>query len=152
MLVSLGFVGVRVEQLLKYISGTVGAIVDAGNAESWICELCENEETQEASMVSISIHSHPNFNLLTPYVNLLKNTDCLLCPRASNEDKKSGVWPPADSFLRACKPTEGQGWVHVLCAVFVSELSFTDPSRLRLVEGVSTITRHKWTSVGIPPL
>ncbi|KAF8902398.1 hypothetical protein CPB84DRAFT_1678860 [Gymnopilus junonius] len=105
-------------------AGAIGAIVDPANVDSWVCELCENEEILEASV----------------------NSDCLLCPRSSNEDKKKKPWPPSDSFLRACKPTEGQGWAHVLCAVFTPELSFTDASRLRLVEGLNTVSRHKWTT------
>ena len=57
------------------------------------------------------------------------------------------TWPLPDTFLRACKPTEGQGWTHVLCAVFTQEITFTDASRLRLVEGLNTVTRHKWSAV-----
>ncbi|PPQ93874.1 hypothetical protein CVT25_013583 [Psilocybe cyanescens] len=105
-------------------AGSCGAIVDPGSVDSWVCELCENEETLEASI----------------------NPDCLLCPRSAPEDKRKNPWPPSDSFLRACKPTEGQGWVHILCAVFTPELTFADPSRLRLVEGVNTIVRHKWAT------
>ncbi|KAF8972764.1 hypothetical protein BDZ97DRAFT_1649930 [Flammula alnicola] len=105
-------------------AGTVGAIVDPTSVDSWVCELCENEETLEASV----------------------NPDCLLCPRAANEDKRKKPWPPSDSFLRACKPTEGQGWAHILCAIFTPELSFTDASRLRLVEGLNTVSRHKWST------
>ncbi|KAF8159372.1 hypothetical protein B0H34DRAFT_654907 [Crassisporium funariophilum] len=105
-------------------AGTCGAIVDPGSLDAWTCELCENEETMEASI----------------------NPDCLLCPRAGNEDRRTAPWPPSDSFLRACKPTEGQGWVHVLCAVFTPELTFTNASRLRLVEGLNTVSRHKWST------
>lgn len=61
--------------------------------------------------------------------------------------KKQGLVPAPDSFLRACKPTEGQGWAHVLCSVFISELNFTDSSRLRSVEGISTIPHHRWSTV-----
>ncbi|PPQ98048.1 hypothetical protein CVT26_003043 [Gymnopilus dilepis] len=104
--------------------GSIGAVVDPANVDSWMCELCENEETLEASV----------------------NPDCLLCPRSSSEDKKKKPWPPADTFLRACKPTEGQGWAHVLCSVFTPELSFTDASRLRLVEGLNTVGRHRWST------
>ena len=32
--------------------GCCGAIVDPANVESWICELCENEESLESSVVS----------------------------------------------------------------------------------------------------
>jgi hypothetical protein len=52
-----------------------------------------------------------------------------------------------NSYLYACKPTEGQGWAHILCAVFIPEPSFTDASRLRLVEGISTIPVHRWSTV-----
>ncbi|KAF9560108.1 hypothetical protein CPC08DRAFT_708307 [Agrocybe pediades] len=109
---------------LRVHAGSCGAIVDPGSADSWVCDLCENEETQEASI----------------------NPDCLLCPRSANEDKRKKPWPPADTFLRASKPTEGQGWTHVLCAVFTSELTFADASRLRLVEGLNTVSRHKWST------
>ncbi|KAF9038560.1 hypothetical protein BJ165DRAFT_1416696 [Panaeolus papilionaceus] len=105
-------------------AGVIGAVVDPAAVDTWECEICENEVTQEASI----------------------NHDCLLCPRADPEEKRNKPWPPSDSFLRACKPTEGQGWTHTLCAVFTPELKFTDSSRLRLVEGISTIARHKWTT------
>lgn len=52
-----------------------------------------------------------------------------------------------DSFLRATKPTEGQAWVHVLCAVFSPEVTFSDVSHLRLAEGISTIPRARWATV-----
>lgn len=32
--------------------GSIGAVVDPANVDSWVCELCENEETLEASVVS----------------------------------------------------------------------------------------------------
>ncbi|KAG6841246.1 hypothetical protein C0991_000530 [Blastosporella zonata] len=79
----------------------------------------------------------------------LQNHDCLLCPRASAEERKQTPYPPSDSFLRVCKPTEGQGWVHVLCSVFTPELMFTDASKLRLVEGLSTISRHRWATTAL---
>ncbi|GLB41633.1 putative PHD-zinc-finger like domain containing protein [Lyophyllum shimeji] len=105
-------------------AGSCGAVADPAALDQWTCDLCRNQETLEASL----------------------NPDCLLCPRASPEEKKTTTYPPPDSFLRACKPTEGQGWAHVLCSVFTSELTFTDASRLRHVEGISTITRHRWVT------
>lgn len=105
----------------------MGATIQPGAVDQWTCEICENEDTLEASI----------------------NTDCLLCPRASPEDKKKGVWPNPTSFLRACKATESQGWSHILCAVFTPELTFTDASRLRLVEGMNTVARHKWLAVSM---
>ncbi|KAJ6519015.1 hypothetical protein C8R45DRAFT_1116957, partial [Mycena sanguinolenta] len=107
-------------------AGACGAIVPPESIDDWICELCQNEETQEASL----------------------NSECLLCPR-----KDKGIVqkaPPGriapESFLHARKTTEGQNWTHVLCSVFIPELTFTDASRLRFVEGLSSITRHRWTT------
>ncbi|TDL26726.1 hypothetical protein BD410DRAFT_783841 [Rickenella mellea] len=108
-------------------AGANGAVVEPDEVGSWVCELCQNEKTLEASL----------------------NSDCLLCPRQRRDPvfKRDNKYPPPDSYLRACKPTEGQGWVHVLCSVFIPEVSFADSSRLRLVEGVSTIPKHRWTSL-----
>lgn len=108
----------------KAHAGVLGAIVDPARVDDWVCELCDNKETLEAAI----------------------NPDCLLCPRAGPVERKMKHWPPHDTFLRACKPTEGQGWTHLLCAVFTPELTFTDAARLRLVEGMSTISRHRWTT------
>lgn len=51
------------------------------------------------------------------------------------------------SYLRLHKPTENRGWVHILCAVFCSEIQFTDVKRLRLVEGLSSVSESKRTAV-----
>ena len=57
------------------------------------------------------------------------------------------MYPPPDTYLRACKPTEGQAWVHAICSVFVPEVNYSDAARLRLVEGVSTIPQWRWANV-----
>jgi len=110
-------------------AGACGAIVPPESVDDWICELCQNEESQEASL----------------------NSECLLCPRERKGVVKKvppgGIAP--ESFLHARKPTEGQGWTHVLCSVFIPELTFTDASRLRCVEGLSSISRHRWTACSL---
>ncbi|KAJ7255431.1 PHD-zinc-finger like domain-containing protein [Mycena haematopus] len=107
-------------------AGACGAVVPPESVDDWICELCQNEETQEASL----------------------NSECLLCPREQRGIVKKvppgGLAP--ESFLHARKTTEGQNWTHVLCSVFIPELTFTDASRLRCVEGLSSISRHRWTT------
>ncbi|EPQ56118.1 hypothetical protein GLOTRDRAFT_115511 [Gloeophyllum trabeum ATCC 11539] len=105
-------------------AGSCGALVDPAAVESWVCDLCHNQKALEASL----------------------NTDCLLCPRPKRDRKSKAPYPPPDTYLRACKPTEGQGWVHVLCSVFVPETIYSDASRLRLVEGISTIPLHRWST------
>lgn len=103
-------------------AGVCGAVVSPEDVEKWRCDLCSNDENLEASLVM----------------------ECMLCPRDQLHDKKFG--PSSNSVLRACKPTEGQQWAHVICSVFIPELTFSDASRLRLVEGASTIANHRWTS------
>ena len=113
-------------------AGACGVIPEPALANSWLCDLCENERSGEASL----------------------NTDCVLCPppkapkkngkgKETEKDKDKDV----DTFLRACKPTEGQCWAHVLCSVFIPEVEFSDASRLRLVEGVSTVPQERWETV-----
>ncbi|EJC99959.1 uncharacterized protein FOMMEDRAFT_159536 [Fomitiporia mediterranea MF3/22] len=104
-------------------AGACGAVLEMDQVDSWLCELCENEKSLEYSL----------------------NTDCLLCPRVPKNAKLNGT-PPWETYLRACKPTEGQGWVHVLCSVFIPEVQFSDATRLRMVEGISTIPKHRWTT------
>ncbi|KAI0730597.1 hypothetical protein C8Q76DRAFT_832983 [Earliella scabrosa] len=103
-------------------AGTCGASLDAATADSWVCDLCQNEKSLEASLIP----------------------DCLLCPRMRRDPKKKLIYPPPDSYLRACKQTEGHAWVHVLCSVFIPELAYSDATRLRLVEGISAIPQHRW--------
>ncbi|KAI0071159.1 hypothetical protein K474DRAFT_1712701 [Panus rudis PR-1116 ss-1] len=107
-------------------AGVIGATADLVNADNWLCDLCQNEKTQEFSV----------------------NYDCLLCPRSRRDPKKKQLYPPADSYLRSCKPTEGQAWVHSLCSVFIPEIQYSDASRLRLVEGISTIPLYRWMNNG----
>lgn len=103
---------------LRIHAGTWGVFVDRDALESYICTVCKDEKAQEACL----------------------NTDCVLCPSRKVYEK----WSGHTEFLRAIKATEGQGWVHVLCAVFSPEVSFTDPSRFQVVEGISTIPRQRW--------
>lgn len=64
----------------------------------------------------------------------------MLCPRKTSKPTKD-----SDSFL------EGQACVHVLCAVFSPEVTFSDVVHLRLVEGINTIPRVRWSAVRTLP-
>ncbi|KAF8596772.1 hypothetical protein BDV93DRAFT_527878 [Ceratobasidium sp. AG-I] len=106
-------------------AATYGVTDEEAAAETWMCELCQNEKSQESSL----------------------NPDCLLCPRTPNDKLQSKQNALASTILRLSKPTEGRGWVHTLCSIFVPETSFTDASRLRLVEGISSVSDARWASV-----
>ncbi|TRM57900.1 hypothetical protein BD626DRAFT_438803 [Schizophyllum amplum] len=107
----------------RFHASICGAVVKPGNIDNWLCEICENEESEETAI----------------------NPFCLLCPRPRKDGKQKIRGPPPDSFLRACKPTEGQGWAHVLCSVFIPDTCFTDPATMRVVEGISVVPRSRWT-------
>ncbi|KAG8739691.1 putative PHD type zinc finger protein with BAH domain-containing protein [Ceratobasidium sp. 428] len=105
-------------------AATYGVTDEEAATETWLCELCQNQKSQESSL----------------------NPDCLLCPRTPNDKLQSKQNALASTVLRLSKPTEGRGWVHTLCSVFVPETSFTDASRLRLVEGISSVSDARWAS------
>ena len=71
----------------------------------------------------------------------------MLCPRPRQATCKNAIYPPPESYLHACKPAEGQAWVHVICSVFVPKVNYSNAQRLRLVEGVSTIPQCRWAKV-----
>ncbi|KAH8833162.1 hypothetical protein DL96DRAFT_1585044 [Flagelloscypha sp. PMI_526] len=119
----------------KAHASSCGAVVDANNVDAWECDICRNDESLEASV-------YPR---------------CLLCPRQSLLPVgQKGKQPQnisvaaryaninPDSFLRACKPTEGSGWAHVLCSVFIPEPIFTDPLQLHAVENLNVINHQRW--------
>lgn len=92
-------------------------------SDNWLCDICENKDTQEAHLDAM----------------------CLLCPRERKDSYTDNFKPHPNSGLRACKPTEGQGWTHLICAIFLSELTFGDPGRMKPVEGINAIPPARWT-------
>lgn len=48
------------------------------------------------------------------------------------------VMPDFD-FLQALKTTEGYKWAHILCSIFVPDITFADASRLKVAEGIMSI-------------
>ena len=106
-------------------AGVSGVDIEAlreGKPDDWVCELCENEKSQDYSL----------------------NSRCVVCnPTPSHQSNYT------NTFLRACKPTEGQGWIHVLCSIYHPECQYSDASRLRIVEGISLIPKNRWTAVSL---
>ncbi|SPO39567.1 uncharacterized protein PSFLO_05048 [Pseudozyma flocculosa] len=54
--------------------------------------------------------------------------------------------PPPLGPLDAFKPTECNNWVHVLCALFTPEVVFSDPLRLKTVEGCGNLPAWRYES------
>lgn len=47
----------------------------------------------------------------------------------------------------ALKRTADDQWVHVLCALYMPEVSFGHPTTLEPIVGVENIPRDKWNKV-----
>ncbi|KAG8835592.1 putative PHD type zinc finger protein with BAH domain-containing protein [Serendipita sp. 399] len=89
---------------------------------TWMCEICSNEQSQESNL----------------------DPRCALCP-PQPADRKKGARDA--SFLRAAKPTEFRGWVHILCSTYNNQLEYTDARRMKLVEGIVSIPQRNYTQV-----
>ncbi|PWN43695.1 hypothetical protein IE81DRAFT_322100 [Ceraceosorus guamensis] len=135
---------------LSVHKGCFGLTDEEVAAEWWQCEACSNEKALDAA--------------LTP--------GCVLCPslpraksfgatdaagqgdKALSRARKGGVdangtdesATRTPTVLDAVKPTEGNNWVHLICAAFIPEIVFTDPARLRLVEGVGNLQWWRYNS------
>ncbi|KAF9061938.1 hypothetical protein BDP27DRAFT_1406433 [Rhodocollybia butyracea] len=113
-----GPVGKVIKCKKVWILPSVGTALSADKVDDWRCDLCENEEEQEASIYH----------------------DCLLCHRPRGPTAES----PSSSYLRACKVTESHGWAHVLCSTFIPEINFTNTTTLKSVEGITGIPGRRW--------
>lgn len=49
---------------------------------------------------------------------------------------------PDFDFLDAIKTTEGYKWAHVLCSIFVPDITYADASRLKVAEGIMSINQQ----------
>ena len=127
--------------------GAAGVVLEPEAALQWVCDLCQNEKEPEASEVRYYVV----FLVTSLKLCIIQDPSCLLCPRPKKDAKKTQFYPPSDTYLRACKPTEGQGWVHQLCSLFFSEIQYSDPEKMKLVEGISTISTSKWRGVNSSP-
>lgn len=73
----------------------------------------------------------------------------MLCPRDANLAKavRAKRQPTDFDLLSALKPTEGNRWAHTLCSAYAPEVVYTNATRLKAVEGISTVSTDKWEQV-----
>lgn len=113
--------------------------------DSWFCEACSNERTLDATLIPQCV--------LCPVVKtqaLIKEASvpplaqAIIIPeRIMGRARKSASIPPANvsplGALDAMKPTECNNWTHFTCALFMPEVAFTEPERMRIVEGAGNL-------------
>ncbi|KAK9467533.1 hypothetical protein V1512DRAFT_261402 [Lipomyces arxii] len=86
----------------------------------WRCDPCRNDKRPSHSIVY----------------------NCVICPAKVSKDianVANGERQPRD----ALKPTAGNNWVHVTCAVWTPEIKFTDSYAMSVAEGVPMIPKAK---------
>ncbi|KAK9449506.1 uncharacterized protein V1518DRAFT_416183 [Limtongia smithiae] len=86
--------------------------------KKWLCDPCVNDRAPEHSMTY----------------------DCALCPATADTVTTHAIRAPRE----ALKVTSGHNWVHVLCAVWIPELKFTDAYSMREVEGIGVIPKARF--------
>jgi hypothetical protein len=79
-----------------------------------------------------------------------QNPRCLLCPRDNSlaiAKIKSKRVPSDFDMLSALKPTEGRQWAHVLCSSWIPEIIYTQPGKMKAIEGITNLPVDRWSNV-----
>ncbi|GAC75620.1 PHD finger protein BR140/LIN-49 [Moesziomyces antarcticus T-34] len=118
----------------------------------WMCDPCNNETTQEAALLPRCILCSPAAQEEAAAISAKHalSTTGEKAPRgrpkavpdsgADGLKKEPGLAAKAPlGALDAFKPTECNNWAHVLCAVWMPEVLFSDVARLKLVESCGNL-------------
>ncbi|KAJ1656265.1 putative PHD type zinc finger protein with BAH domain-containing protein [Dispira simplex] len=88
------------------------------NKKHWCCDACRNVKQ--------------------PYIS--KQYMCMLCRQPGR-----GTLHGLVGCFEALKPTINNNWVHMWCALGVSELTFGNEHSLQPVDGIQSLTYNQWT-------
>lgn len=67
--------------------------------------------------------------------------------RAKAVDVPIPPLPPPLTALDAVKPTECNNWTHLICAVWMPEVLFSDTERMKMVEGAGNLPVWRYSAV-----
>ncbi len=113
--------------------------------QTWLCDACANEQKLESNL-------HQDCVLCPlPKAESLEFTDrpasaAPLRARKGGKGDANGDSAPTLSALEVMKQTEGHNWAHVICAAYIPEIVYSDPSRLSKVEGAGTLPMWRYHS------
>ena len=62
-------------------------------------------------------------------------------------DEQFGRSIPPISAVEAYKATEGNNWAHLVCAVWMPDVTFSHPERMSLVEGAGNLSPARYEAV-----
>jgi hypothetical protein len=110
----------------------------------WLCEPCNNEKNLDASLVCLTDAGAGSSTDKQTF--RYQDITCVLCPRKLPKlvrpiKIRPKVMPDFD-FLDALKTTEGYKWAHILCSIFVPDITYADASRLKVAEGIMSINQQ----------
>jgi hypothetical protein len=135
---------------LSVHQGCYGMVDAELRSDSWLCEACSNERTLDAALTPLCIlcprsKSIPQNGSMDSSAAAVLASQAIVSERLLERARKStSIPPPSSSFLPlgaldAVKPTECNNWTHLQCALFMPEVVFTEPERLRIVEGAGSL-------------
>lgn len=112
--------------------------------DSWFCEACSNERTLDATLTPQCVLCPvAKVQTLVKEASVPPLAQATIPERIMGRARKSASIPPSNvsplGALDAVKPTECNNWTHFNCALFIPEIAFTEPERMRIVEGAGNL-------------
>ncbi|UZJ54363.1 hypothetical protein CBS101457_003683 [Exobasidium rhododendri] len=145
---------------LSIHQGCYGLTKEEVASEMWFCEVCSNERAYDAALtpqciLCPRIRSLPLISIGDDTASLMRQPPPLPTleqQKATSRPRKNtsaslnggGMNLPPMGALDAIKPTESNNWAHVYCALFIPEITFTEPQRMRTVEGAGFLPNWRY--------
>jgi hypothetical protein len=134
---------------LSVHQGCFGLSNEELEADVWFCDACDNERTLDAALIPIcTLCPRPP---LPPEPVAIPVAPVSAGPRPVGRPRKYPLPPPAPvvpvvplDALDAFKPTECNNWTHLLCALFIIEIVFTEPELMKIVEGAGNLPAWRY--------
>lgn len=136
--------------------------------DMWLCDPCNNEQTQEAALLprcilcSMAAQQDSAVNSAKHAAAVSGEGKARGRPKASASvaaaeegvKKESTTTAIAPNVIKAplgaldaFKPTECNNWAHILCSVFIPEVVYSDTARLKMVESCGNLPTWRYESL-----
>lgn len=157
---------------LSVHQGCFGLTDEEVNAAIWLCDSCTNEKTLDAALIPRCILCPPlpsqqvarrgiHSTATDVHSSLSTSTVGGTRGRSGKSGASAGIAnlgavangsSSAESqdhpltALEAVKPTECNNWAHLICAAWMPDVVFTDPKRMKLVEGAGNLAWWRYNA------
>ncbi|EST08379.1 Zinc finger, PHD-finger [Kalmanozyma brasiliensis GHG001] len=126
----------------------------------WLCDPCNNEQTQEAALLprcilcshvaqedAAAVMAKYAASIASGGDGKARGRPRVSTSVSSDDIKKDALVKAPLGALDAFKPTECNNWAHVLCSVFIPEVVFSDTTRLKTVESCGNLPTHRYEAL-----